>query len=154
QTPLSALLLAEIAEEAGLPAGALSVLPLNNDDAAALVRDERFKLLTFTGSTAVGWMLKSQAGKKRVALELGGNAGVIVHGDADLQFAAERCVAGGYGYQGQSCISVQRIYVQRGVIDRFMQTFVPLVQKLKTGDPAEESTDIGPLIRESDAKRV
>ncbi len=154
QTPLSALLLAEIVEQAGLPAGALSVLPLSNDDAAALVRDERFKLLTFTGSTAVGWMLKSQAGKKRVALVLGGNAGVIVHGDADLQFAAERCVAGGYGYQGQSCISVQRIYVQRGVLERFMQIFVPLVQKLKTGDPADESTDVGPLIRESDGKRV
>jgi acyl-CoA reductase-like NAD-dependent aldehyde dehydrogenase len=154
QTPLSALLLAEIIEQAGLPAGALSVLPLSNDDATALVRDERFKLLTFTGSTAVGWMLKQQAGKKRVALELGGNAGVIVHGDADLQFAAERCVAGGFSYQGQSCISVQRVYLQRGSFQSFMKVFVPLVEKLKVGDPADEGTDIGPLIRESDARRV
>lgn len=154
QTPLSALLLAEAIHEAGLPEGALSILPMTNDTAAALVTDDRLKLLSFTGSGAVGWKLKQRAGKKRVALELGGNAGVIIHSDADLNHAAERCVVGGFSYQGQSCISVQRIFVQSGVFDAFVDRLVAGVKKLKTGDPAEESTDVGPLIRASDAERV
>ena len=154
QTPLCALLLAELIQEAGLPEGALSILPMTNDTAAALITDDRLKLLSFTGSGAVGWKLKQQAGKKRVALELGGNAGVIVHSDADLAHAAERCIVGGFSYQGQSCISVQRIYVHRSVFDRFVELLVAGVKKLKTGDPADESTDVGPLIRASDAERV
>jgi acyl-CoA reductase-like NAD-dependent aldehyde dehydrogenase len=154
QTPLSALLLAELVHEAGWPEGALSMLPMANETAAGLVRDDRLKLLTFTGSGAVGWKLKQQAGKKRVALELGGNAGVIVHSDADLTHAAQRCVVGGFSYQGQSCISVQRIFVQSGVFDTFMDRLLAGVKKLKTGDPADEMTDVGPLIRQSDAERV
>src|SRR5271168_2642332 len=134
QTPFTSLRLAQIIEEAGWPAGALSVLPLSNEDAALIVRDDRIKLLSFTGSTAVGWQLKVQAGKKRVVLELGGNAGVIVCSDANLDFAADRCAAGGFAYAGQTCISVQRILVENSVYDKFVGALVPRVQKLKVGD--------------------
>lgn len=154
QTPITALLLAEIVQKAGWPAGALNVLPLSNEDAAPLVSDDRLKLLTFTGSSAVGWQLKAKAGKKKVVLELGGNAAVIVHSDADLARAAERCVAGGFSYAGQSCISVQRILVHRNVFDKFLEHFLAGVRKLKVGDPLDESTDLGPLIREQDAVRA
>jgi acyl-CoA reductase-like NAD-dependent aldehyde dehydrogenase len=154
QTPLTALLLAACVERAGWPAGALSVLPLANEDAALLVRDDRLKLLSFTGSSAVGWALKAQAGKKRVVLELGGNAGVIVHSDADLDYAAERAVAGGFSYAGQSCIAVQRILVQRAVYEAFLQRFLERVARLVVGDPLDAATDVGPLIRESDAARA
>jgi acyl-CoA reductase-like NAD-dependent aldehyde dehydrogenase len=153
QTPISALKLAEVIHQAGWPAGALAALPLSNEDAALMVSDERIKLLTFTGS-AIGWDLKSKAGKKRVLLELGGNAGVIVHSDADLAFAAERCVAGGFSYAGQSCISVQRIYVERSVYPKFIELVIAGTRKLKVGDPLNEVTDVGPLIRESDAMRA
>jgi acyl-CoA reductase-like NAD-dependent aldehyde dehydrogenase len=153
QTPISALKLAQIIHEAGWPAGALAVLPLSNEDAALLVADARIKLLTFTGSS-VGWDLKSKAGKKRVLLELGGNAGVIVHSDADLAFAAERCVAGGFSYAGQSCISVQRIFAERSICERFTELVVAGTRKLNIGDPLSETTDVGPLIRESDAIRA
>ena len=154
QTPLSALRLAEVVQEAGWPEGGLNVLPLANEDAEMLVTDERLKLITFTGSSAVGWQIKSRAGKKRVALELGGNAGVIIHGDADLERAAERCAAGGFSYAGQSCISVQRILVEQSVKERFQELLVERVKRLKTGDPLDESTDVGPLIREQDARRA
>ncbi len=153
QTPITALKLAEIIYQAGWPAGALSVMPLSNDDAALLVADDRIKMLTFTGSS-VGWELKSKAGKKRVLLELGGNAGVIVHSDADLQFAADRCVSGGFGYAGQSCISVQRILVEQSVYPKFTDLVVAGTRKLKVGDPLDDTTDVGPLIRESDAVRA
>src|SRR5271169_1775673 len=154
QTPVTSLLLAEIVHESGWPEGAFAVMPLSNEDAALLVADERIKLLTFTGSAAVGWHLKSQAGKKPVTLELGGNAGVIVHSDADLQYAAHRCVAGGFSYAGQTCISVQRILVHRPEFDRFTGLLVEDVRKLKIGDPMQEDTDVPPLIREQDAVRV
>jgi glyceraldehyde-3-phosphate dehydrogenase (NADP+) len=154
QTPLTALLIAEAVQQAGWPDGALNLLPLSNEDAGLLVTDERLKLISFTGSAAVGWEIKRQAGKKKVALELGGNAGVIIHSDADLTYAAERCVTGGFSYSGQSCISVQRILVERSVLEKFTDLFVAGVMKLKTGDPLEESTDVGPLIRESDAIRA
>jgi acyl-CoA reductase-like NAD-dependent aldehyde dehydrogenase len=154
QTPISSLMLAEIVHEAGWPEGAIAVMPLSNDDAALLVADDRIKLLTFTGSAKVGWELKNQAGKKRVTLELGGNAGVIVHSDADLQYAAHRCIAGGFSYAGQTCISVQRIMVHEPVFQKFTELLVQGVRKLKTGDPMQESTDIPPLIREQDAVRV
>jgi acyl-CoA reductase-like NAD-dependent aldehyde dehydrogenase len=154
QTPVSALMTAELIHEAGWPAGALSVLPLSNEDASVLVTDERVKLLSFTGSAAVGWELKKRAGKKRVVLELGGNAGVIVHSDADLDYAAERCVTGGFSYAGQSCISVQRIYVHRPVFDKFIELLVAGVRKLRVGEPLDESMDVGPLIRERDAIRA
>jgi acyl-CoA reductase-like NAD-dependent aldehyde dehydrogenase len=154
KTPLSALALAGLIQEAGWPAGALNVLPLSNQDAEPLVRDDRLKLLSFTGSGAVGWRLKSQAGKKRVGLELGGNAGCIVHRDADLKYAAERCGVGGFSYAGQSCISVQRILVEQSVLPAFLDLFVPMVQKLKLGDPLEEATDVGPMVQESEAVRA
>ena len=154
QTPLCSLLLAEVIAGSGLTAGAFNVLPLANDIAEKLVADDRLKMLTFTGSGKVGWALKQKTGKKKVTLELGGNAGVIVHSDADVAFAAERCVAGGFGYSGQTCISVQRIYVQRTVYDTFLTTLVTGVKKLRMGNPAEDSTDVGPLINESAARRV
>ena len=154
QTPVTALILAEVVHDAGWPEGALAVMPLSNDDAGLLVSDDRIKLLTFTGSAPVGWALKSKAGKKRVTLELGGNAGVIVHKDADLAYAAHRCVVGGFSYGGQTCISVQRILVEESVFDRFTMLLVVGVGKLKSGDPSEEGTDVPPLIREQDAVRA
>jgi glyceraldehyde-3-phosphate dehydrogenase (NADP+) len=154
QTPLSSLLLAEAVEQAGLPDGAFNVLPLSNEDAGLLVTDDRIKLISFTGSARVGWDIKRRAGKKKVVLELGGNAGVIVHGDADIPLAAERCVAGGFGYAGQTCISVQRILVERSAYGKFRDLLLAGVRQLKMGDPMDEATDVGPLIRESDAIRA
>lgn len=154
QDPITTLMLAEVVREAGLPDGAVNILPLSNDDADPLVTDDRIRMLTFTGSGAVGWQLRQRAGKKRVTLELGGNAAVIVHGDADLRLAAERCVAGGFSYAGQSCISVQRIYVQRAAIEKFLDALVAATRKLKVGDPMDETTDVGPMIREADARRA
>ena len=154
QTPLTALMLAEAVQQAGWPDGALNVLPLSNEDAGLLVSDERIKLISFTGSAAVGWDIKRRAGKKKVLLELGGNAGVIVHSDADLDYAAGRCVTGGFSYAGQSCISVQRILVERSVLGKFTELLLAGVAKLKTGDPLDESADLGPMIRESDAIRA
>jgi acyl-CoA reductase-like NAD-dependent aldehyde dehydrogenase len=154
QTPLCSLMLADAVERAGWPAGALNVLPLSGRDGESLVTDDRLKKLTFTGSPEVGWDLKKKAGKKRVTLELGGNAGVIVHHDADLDFAAERCVFGGFSYAGQSCISVQRIFVAHEVLEKFLAAFVPRVQKLKVGDPLDETTDVGPMISENDCVRA
>jgi acyl-CoA reductase-like NAD-dependent aldehyde dehydrogenase len=154
QTPISSLLLAECIQQAGWPDGGLNVVPLSNEDASLMVTDERIKLISFTGSVPVGWDIKRRAGKKKVALELGGNAGVIVHSDADLAYAADRCVTGGFTYAGQTCISVQRILVEQSVYGKFTDLLVDGVNKLKTGDPADESTDVGPLIRQSDALRV
>src|SRR6478609_3580769 len=119
QTPLTALLLAETVQQAGWPDGALNVVPLSNEDAGLLVTDERIKLISFTGSAALGWQIKKNCGKKKVVLELGGNAGVIVHSDADLAYAADRCVVGGFSYAGQTCISVQRILVERSADSKF-----------------------------------
>jgi acyl-CoA reductase-like NAD-dependent aldehyde dehydrogenase len=154
QTPLCSLLLAELVERAGWPAGGLNVLPVAVEDAEPLITDDRLKMLSFTGSAAVGWELKKKAGKKHVTLELGGNAGVIVHRDADLDQAAERSAVGGFAYAGQTCISVQRILVQRGVFEKFLQTFLAHVKKLKLGDPLDESTDVGPMISEAAAARA
>ena len=154
QTPLSSLLLAECIQQAGWPDGGLNVVPLSNEDAGLLVTDERIKLISFTGSVPVGWEIKRRAGKKKVALELGGNAGAIIHSDADLAYAAERCVTGGFTYAGQTCISVQRILVEQSIYGKFTDLLVEGVKKLTVGDPSMESTDVGPLIRESDAIRV
>ena len=154
QTPLTAFLLAEAVEQAGLPDGAFNVLPLSNEDAGLLVTDDRIKLISFTGSAPVGWDIKRRAGKKKVVLELGGNAGVIVHGDTDLAWAAERCVTGGFSYAGQTCISVQRILVERPAFTKFRDLLIAGVSKLKAGDPMDDTTDLGPLIRESDAIRA
>jgi acyl-CoA reductase-like NAD-dependent aldehyde dehydrogenase len=154
KTPLSALQLAEVIQEAGLPAGALNVVSLSNEDAGRLVTDERLKLLSFTGSATVGWNLKSKAGKKRVVLELGGNAAVIIHSDADIAKAAHRCAIGGFSYAGQSCISVQRIFVHRDVEEKFTNELLEMVRKQKIGDPLDESSDLGPMINEDAAKRA
>jgi acyl-CoA reductase-like NAD-dependent aldehyde dehydrogenase len=154
QDPLSALMLAEVVQQAGWPDGALNVLTLSNEDAAPLVTDERIKLLSFTGSSAAGWELKRKAGKKRVVLELGGNAGCIVHGDADLKQAADRCVTGGFGYAGQTCISVQRIFVERKAMGQFTERLVEGAVSLRMGDPRDPNTDVGPMIREADAVRA
>jgi acyl-CoA reductase-like NAD-dependent aldehyde dehydrogenase len=154
QTPLTALMLAEAVQQAGWPDGGLNVLPLSNEDAGLLVTDERIKLISFTGSAPVGWQIKKNCGKKKVVLELGGNAGVIVHSDADLAYAADRCVVGGFAYAGQTCISVQRIFVERPAFSRFTDLLLAGVKKLKTGDPLDDSVDLGPLIRESDAVRA
>ncbi len=154
KTPICSLILAEIAGAAGVPAGAVNVVSCSNERTARLAADERFKLLTFTGSGEVGWRLKAQAGKKRVALELGGNAGVVVHSDADLDAAADRCVRGGFSYAGQSCIAVQRIFVHRTVKDRFLTAFVERVRALAVGDPLDEKTEVGPMISLDAARRV
>jgi len=148
------LLLAEAVQQAGWPDGGLNVLPLSNEDAGLLVTDERIKLISFTGSAAVGWQIKKNCGKKKVVLELGGNAGVIVHSDADLSYAADRCVVGSFAYAGQTCISVQRILVERSVCGKFTELLIEGAKRLKTGDPLEDSTDLGPMIRESDAVRA
>jgi glyceraldehyde-3-phosphate dehydrogenase (NADP+) len=154
QTPLTSLLLGEVALEAGLPAGGLNVVPCNNALAERLVIDPRFKLLSFTGSAPVGWMLKAKCGKKKVTLELGGNAGVIIEPDADLDLAAKRCASGGFGYAGQTCISVQRILVHHSVADTFTTKLLLQVARLKAGDPTDETTTVGPLIDPVATQRV
>jgi acyl-CoA reductase-like NAD-dependent aldehyde dehydrogenase len=154
QTPLTSLLLGEVLSGLDLPQGMFSIVPCTNAVAERMVGDERFAMLSFTGSAPVGWKLKSKAGKKRVVLELGGNAGVIVEPDADLDHAAERCAIGGYGYSGQTCISVQRIYVHESVYEPFLQRLLKRVRTLKAGNPQDESTTLGPLIDEGAAKRV
>jgi len=154
QTPLTALRLAKEVEKAGWPKGTLNVLPMDSANAGILVESDRIKMLTFTGSPAVGWSLKKQAWKKRVTLELGGNAGVIIHDDADIDLAAARCAYGGYVLAGQNCISVQRIYVHDQIYDRFLKVFTDKVKKLKSGNPADDQTDVGPLIHPDEVKRV
>ena len=154
KTPLSALTLAQLAVEAGLPADAISVLPMARKTGDRLVTDERFKLLTFTGSSSVGWDMKRRAGKKKIILELGGNAGVVVDDSADVAFAAGRVAAGGFAFAGQSCISVQRVYVHDAVFDAFASRLIELASALKIGDPLEPATDIGPMIEEGEAERI
>ncbi len=154
QTPLTALRLGRLVQELDLPEGTLSVLPCENSLAESMVRDPRIHALSFTGSATVGWSLKAKAGKKRALLELGGNAAVIIEPDADLSLAAQRCVTGGFSYSGQTCISVQRIYIHDEVYDAFLARVLPLVESLPTGDPVDDSTVIGPLIDERAAIRV
>ncbi|HNP80220.1 MAG TPA: aldehyde dehydrogenase family protein [Nitrospira sp.] len=154
QTPLTSLLLAELLLEAGVPPGGLNVLPCDNRVAEQLVVDPRFKLLSFTGSAPVGWMLKAKCGKKKVVLELGGNAAVIVEPDADLDYVAQRCVTGGFSYAGQTCISVQRIFVHESIVAAFTENLVARVERLETGDPGNERTAVGPLIDPGAAQRI
>jgi glyceraldehyde-3-phosphate dehydrogenase (NADP+) len=154
QAPITSLKLAEICYEAGLPPKAFSVVHCTVEVGEPMVRDDRFKLLSFTGSSAVGWHLKSIAGKKRVVLELGGNAGAIVHGDADVDWAVERTAAGGYAYAGQTCISVQRVLVHRSIHDEFCSKLVARTEELAVGDPTHKDTVVGPLIEAKHAERV
>src|SRR3954451_7757914 len=152
QTPLSALTLAELEEEAGLPPGWLSVVVGPSSEIGdVLVEDERVKAITFTGSGGVGWGLKERAPKKKVSLELGNATPVIVTADADIEGTAAALAANSFSFAGQSCISVQLIYVERAASDRFVGAFVPKVRELKVGDPGDEETDVGPVI-DADAK--
>ena len=155
QTPLSALFLAELETEAGLPPGWLNVLcgPAS-EIGDVLVEDDRVKLITFTGSSSVGWKLRERAPRKRVNLELGNATPVIVAADADLDDAAARLAANAFSFAGQSCISVQRIYVERGSYDPFIERFLSRVEALRVGDPGDEETDVGPLIAQSERDRV
>ena len=155
QTPFSSFLLAEAFRDAGLPAGALAVLPAGPKEAAPLVDDDRMRVLTFTGSAEVGWRLKQRAVRKQVALELGGNAAAVIEPDADLAFAASRLALGAYAYAGQSCISVQRVLVHESVADRFRDLFLEAVRnEVTVGDPASPDTVAGPLITSGDADRI
>jgi acyl-CoA reductase-like NAD-dependent aldehyde dehydrogenase len=154
QAPKTSLALGRMLAEAGYPAEAFCVLPCANEAAEALVRDDRFAVLSFTGSAAVGWKLKSVSGRKHCVLELGGNAAVVVAPDADLEWAAARCAWGGFYYSGQVCISVQRIYVHASIYDKFKKAFLDNARELVVGDPADEKTDVGPLISDEAADRV
>ncbi len=154
QTPLTALLLGDLLLKAGVPPGGLNILPCDNTVAEHMVVDPRFKLLSFTGSAPVGWMLKAKCGKKKVVLELGGNAAVIIEPDADLEYAAQRCVTGGFTYAGQTCISVQRIFVHASIAESFTEQLMARVRGLATGDPGDERTVVGPLIDAGAAQRI
>ena len=152
--PLTMLTVAEIVADAGLPEGAVSILPMTRALGDRLVADDRFKVLTFTGSPEVGWRMKERAGKKRVVLELGGNAGAIVDASADLDWAVKRCLAGAFGYAGQVCISVQRLYVHESLWEPFMERFVAGAKALKAGAPLDPETQIGPMLDASVAMRT
>ncbi len=153
-TPIGALVIAEVLAETDLPKGAFSVLPCSRDGAARLTEDDRLKLLSFTGSPAVGWDLKARAGKKPVVLELGGNAAVIVDADSDLADAVERIVFGAFYQSGQSCIGVQRILVHASIYEDFKRRLVAATAELRMGDPKDEATFIGPMISEKEASRL
>jgi len=154
QTPLSALALREIVAEAGWPRDAYAVLTLSGGEAEGLVTDPRLPVVSFTGSGAVGWRLREIAPRKRVSLELGGNAAAVVHSDADLDDAAARVASGAFGYAGQSCISVQRVLVQRSVLDAFREKLLARTAALHAGDPLDERTDVGPMIAPEEAARA
>lgn len=152
--PLVMLRVAELMDEVGLPEGMVSVLPMGRELGDRMVSDERFKLLSFTGSPAVGWRMKERAGKKKVVLELGGNAGVIVDRSADLDWAVRRIITGAFAYAGQVCISVQRMFVHEAVWDEFMAKFTAAAAALRVGDPADPATDVGPMVDAANAQRT
>ena len=153
-TPISLLLIGEILSDTPLPKGAFSILPSGRKDAEALTSDERFKLLSFTGSPDVGWDLKAKAGKKKVVLELGGNAACIVDQDCDQEFATKRLTIGTFYQSGQSCISVQRIFIHEKIYSEMKERLISAAKELKMGDPLDEKTFLGPLISENDSKRM
>jgi glyceraldehyde-3-phosphate dehydrogenase (NADP+) len=154
QVPITSLLLGEIINETSYPHGGMNVLPAGYRESEILLTDDVVKKVTFTGSPAVGWELKKKAYNKKVTLELGGNAAVIVEPDADLEFAIPRIVTGSFSYSGQICISIQRIFLHEKVYDRFIANFIARTGKLKMGDPMDESTDIGPMITLEAAKQA
>jgi len=153
-TPVGALILGEILAETSWPSGGFSILPCRRDGADLFTTDERLKLLSFTGSPGVGWALKAKAGKKKVVLELGGNAACIVDADADLEDAVERIVIGAFYQSGQSCIGVQRILIHEAVYDDFKERLVAATERLKTGQPKDPETFVGPIISEKEARRI
>ncbi len=152
--PLVMLTVAEIVEQAGAPMGSVSILPMSRELGDRMVSDDRFKLLTFTGSPSVGWRMKERAGKKRVVLELGGNAGVIIDKSADLDWAVKRCLVGAFSYAGQVCISVQRMFVHADVWDEFMPKLIEGARALMVGDPLDPQTDVGPMVDGNAASRT
>src|SRR6185503_15600351 len=154
QDPLTTLRLAELVKASGYPLGGINVVPCHVEVAQILIEDPRVRLITFTGSAKAGWAIRAKAGTKRVALELGGNAAVIIEPDADLAWAAARCAIGGFMYSGQSCISTQRIFVHESVYTSFLDAFVQRVRQLKVGDVLDDKTDVGPLISVDAAERA
>ncbi len=154
KTPLSSLLLGEIILETAWPKKAISVVPCHSRDAASLVVDERIKLLSFTGGADLGWQLKAKAGKKKVVLELGGNAAVILCADADVEKAVKKCTMGGFYYSGQNCIHVQRIYCHAKIFTTFLKKYTQAVRQLIVGDPMKETTDMSVMVDEENAHRV
>jgi len=152
--PLVMLAVAEIIDQVGVPDGMVSILPMTREMGDRMVGDDRFKLLSFTGSPAVGWRMKARAGKKKVVLELGGNAGLIVDRSANLDWAVRRAVTGAYSFAGQTCISVQRMYVHEDIWDEYMPRFIAAAAALKVGDPTDPTTDIGPMVDEANARRT
>jgi len=155
QTPMSALVLQQIAGDAGMPAGVLNVVPCPSSIAGKFVGDPRIKMVTFTGSAEVGWGLKQRAGKARVTLELGGNAATVVEPDCDMEDAARRLSAGAFSYAGQTCISVQRVYVHESVFDYFMELFLHIAgHDIKCGDPSDTDVICGPMIDTANADRI
>ena len=154
QDPLTTMRLAELVRDSGYPAGGVNVVPCHVEVAQILIEDPRVRVITFTGSAKAGWAIRAKAGTKRVALELGGNAAVIVEPDADLAWATTRCAIGGYTYAGQSCISTQRIFVHADVYERFLEAFLPKVKQLKVGDVLDDKTEVGPMIALEAAERV
>jgi acyl-CoA reductase-like NAD-dependent aldehyde dehydrogenase len=153
-TPLSTLALAKIIDQTSLPKGSISIMPMDRATGNKLVTDDRIKLLTFTGSPSVGWRMKADAGHKKVVLELGGNAGVIVTSSADIDMAVNKCMAGAFAYSGQVCIHSQRIYVEKSIFNVFAEKFVAAAKKLKMGAPEDESTEITSMIDLNNAVRV
>jgi len=154
RTPLGAIIMGEVLAETGLPKGAFSILPAHREGADLFTTDERLKLLSFTGSPDVGWDLKARCGKKKVVLELGGNAAVIVDKDADLDDALERVIFGAFYQSGQSCIGVQRIIIHEDVYDRFRDMLVAKTKTLVAGDPKDRATFVGPMIHAKEAGRL
>ena len=153
-TPLSTLLLATLIAETKLPGGAVSILPMDRETGNLLVTDPRIDMISFTGSADVGWKMKEQSGKKKVVLELGGNAGVIISDDCDLNLAVAKCLNSGYSYSGQTCIHAQRIFVHQGIFDEFINMYTQGVGKLVVGDPMGDETDMSVMIDEENAVRV
>src|SRR5213592_639319 len=154
QDPLTTLRLGELVKASGYPAGGVNIVPCHVEVAQILIEDPRVRVITFTGSAKAGWAIRAKAGTKRVALELGGNAAVIVEPDADLTWAASRCAFGGFTYAGQSCISTQRIFVHERVMQPFLDLFLPAVRALHVGDVLDDATEVGPLISLEAAERV
>jgi glyceraldehyde-3-phosphate dehydrogenase (NADP+) len=154
QTPVTVLELAKIIHECDLPQGAVSILPMTRQTGSLLVTEEAVKLITFTGSPEVGWGIKERCGRKKVVLELGGNAGVLVSDTADIQLAIRKCIAGGFAYSGQVCIHVQRIFVVENLFEEFSKRFIEATAKLKSGDPLDSMTDVSVMIDEANACRV
>lgn len=154
RTPLTTLELAKIIDSTKLPKGSVSIMPMDRATGNLLVTDDRFKLLSFTGSPEVGWKMKSDAGRKKVVLELGGNAGVIVTAACDIAAAVQKCIAGGFSYAGQVCIHTQRIYVEQPIFDDFVSRFVAAAKHLKQGPPNHPDTEISAMIDETNAIRV